>query len=384
MKKLILFFIGLCLSLGTIAQAPQMFKYQAVARDAAGAVLADQPVGFQIRILQTSVTGTAVYVETHSATTNTLGLVNLTIGSGTVVAGDFSAIDWGADSYYMEVSMDASGGTAYSVMGTSQLLSVPYALYAENSGSSTPGPMGPEGPAGPPGADGADGADGATGPAGPMGPAGPAGADGADGADGATGPAGPMGPAGPAGADGADGADGVDGATGPAGPIGPAGPAGADGADGADGVDGVTGQSASDAYGSAQIVATFLMPYTTIPGLTQTITVPSDCYVVVSTDGGVQCAATGTNFAAVNVAIHVDGVASTAGGVRFIVASNTSAVGNNVVNWSMTKTYSLSAGTHTIDVRVQDTGDGTADANVSSGTAGSPLQGTLTVMIIKF
>lgn len=336
----------ICLS--SIAQAPQMFRYQAIARDATGATLADQPVGFQMRIIQGSPGGTAVYVETHSITTNEHGLANLTVGTGSVVAGAFSTIDWGADSYYLEVNMDATGGTSYTTMGTSQLISVPYALYAETAGS---------------------GGGGGGGNTVLNGASDPAAGDGSDGdfyinttTNEIFGPK----------------TGGVWGAG-----TSMVGPAGTDGADGAAGDPGVTGQAVTEVYGSAQIVATYLLPYTVIPGLTQSVTVPADCYVVVSTDGGIQCASAGTNFAVVDIGIHVDGVVSAQGGQRRIVASNTTAVGQMIANWSMTKTYTLAPGVHTIDVRVTDVGTGSADANVSSGSS-PQLQGTLTVQIIKF
>jgi hypothetical protein len=116
-----------------MAQVPQAFKYQAVARDLNGDLLMNQPVSFKISILQGSASGTAVYVETHTSMTNDYGLVNLEIGNGTVVSGSFSAIDWGGDSHYLKVEMDPAGGTLYQAMGTSQLLSVPYALQSGDS-----------------------------------------------------------------------------------------------------------------------------------------------------------------------------------------------------------------------------------------------------------
>lgn len=115
---------------GLYAQAPQAFKYQAVARDNSGQVIANQSIGFRISILQNSPTGTAVYAEAHNIASNNLGLVNLDIGAGTGIAGMFSNIIWGSGTYYIKVEMDAAGGTNYLLMGTSQLLSVPYALNA--------------------------------------------------------------------------------------------------------------------------------------------------------------------------------------------------------------------------------------------------------------
>ncbi|OFZ16950.1 MAG: hypothetical protein A3D92_17110 [Bacteroidetes bacterium RIFCSPHIGHO2_02_FULL_44_7] len=195
MKKLILSFVAIAtLSLSSFGQAPEGFKYQAVVRDPGNTILNNQAVGMRLTIQQGTIGGTAVYTETFSPTTNGYGLVNLEIGSGTTTD-DFSTIDWANGPYFMETAVDAAGGTNYAVMGTSQLMSVPYALYAKTSGNGQ-GPVGPQGPAG------NDGATGATGPQGPIG------------LTGATGAAGPQGPAG------------NDGATGPQGPIGATGPAG--------------------------------------------------------------------------------------------------------------------------------------------------------------
>ena len=122
-------------SLTLWAQAPQKMSYQAVVRDASEVLLTETTVGMQISILEGSPTGTPVYVETHTPTTNTNGLATLAVGEGSVVTGDFSMIDWGSDDYYIKSEIDPDGGTSYTIEGTSQLLSVPYALYAENGGS---------------------------------------------------------------------------------------------------------------------------------------------------------------------------------------------------------------------------------------------------------
>jgi hypothetical protein len=103
-----------------------------VARDAAGAILANKTIGIKISLLQTSASGTVAYSETFTPTTNQFGLFNLNIGQGTTT-GNMANIDWSAGLYYIKVDMDANGGTTYTSMGTSQLLSVPYALYATNS-----------------------------------------------------------------------------------------------------------------------------------------------------------------------------------------------------------------------------------------------------------
>jgi hypothetical protein len=115
------------------AQAPEQMKYQAVARDNGGNILSNQLISFRISILQGSSTGTSVYSETHQVTSNDFGLANLNIGNGTVQSGNFSSIEWSSDSYFLQVEMDETGGSAYQLMGTSQLLSVPYALQAKTA-----------------------------------------------------------------------------------------------------------------------------------------------------------------------------------------------------------------------------------------------------------
>ncbi len=116
-----------------LAQSPQSFSYQAIVRDNLGDIIVNQNVSFRISIQQ-SAAFTDVYVETQSATTNDFGLANLEIGTGTVVSGDFASIDWGSDISYIQVELDPTGGTAYQLMGVSQLLSVPYSLYSERAG----------------------------------------------------------------------------------------------------------------------------------------------------------------------------------------------------------------------------------------------------------
>jgi uncharacterized protein (TIGR02145 family) len=116
-----------------VAQVPQTLKYQALARDASGNVLAGKSVNFRISIIQGTITGTFVYSELHSKTTNPFGLVDLEIGKGTSPSGTFSSINWGVDVHFIKIEMDPAGGTSYQNMGTSQLLSVPYALYAKTA-----------------------------------------------------------------------------------------------------------------------------------------------------------------------------------------------------------------------------------------------------------
>lgn len=326
MKKLVGLFVFFLAIGQAFAQAPDQFKYQAIARDNTGAVLANQSVGFEISILQNSAGGTSVYTETHAVTSNDNGLVNLNIGGGAVVSGDFSTIDWGGAIYFLQVKMDETGGTAYALMGSSQLLSVPYALNAKTVSS-------------------IDWTDIQNVPA--------------DLADGDSDILANL----------ACSADEIA------------------YFNGTDWVcqaipNSTAGQDATDAYGTGQLVLTIsTTSYTLIPGLSQTITVPANAKVYVSTYGGVQTNGTGTTYGIGDFAIFVDGVINGSGGQQRIVSANTSGLANMIDNWSFGKTYNLSAGTHTIEVRAKD-GGGTADLNVSSGSA--PLiQGVLSVVIIN-
>ena len=211
------------------AQAPEKMSYQTVIRDSASVLITSTTVGIQISILQGAASGAAVFVETHTPTTNANGLANLEIGTGTPVTGTMAGIDWSAGPYFIKTETDPLGGTAYSIVGTSQLMSVPYALFSANG---TPGPVGPTGANG---VDGINGADGATGAAGVDGLTGATGANGVDGINGADGAAGAAGVDGLTGATGADGVDGINGA------IGATGAAGTNGNNGLDGATGLTG-----------------------------------------------------------------------------------------------------------------------------------------------
>ncbi|WP_379965696.1 beta strand repeat-containing protein [Epilithonimonas sp. UC225_85] len=134
MKKIVLI---AALAFGTYmvsAQAPEKMSYQAIVRNASGQLLTNQNVAVRVSVLQGSAAGTAVYSERVTGTTNVNGLVSLVIGSGTVISGTFNSINWGSNSYYLKTETDPAGGTNYTITGTSQLLSVPYALYAKTSG----------------------------------------------------------------------------------------------------------------------------------------------------------------------------------------------------------------------------------------------------------
>ena len=140
MKKFILFFTIFFTYCTAYSQAPEMINYQAVVRNASGNVVngtLNGPVGIQLTILKGSSNGTESYKETFNIAPNTFGLVNLKIGTGTVVSGTFSSIDWGIDSYWIKTEYDINGGTSYTISGTSQFLSVPYAIYANSSGNSS-------------------------------------------------------------------------------------------------------------------------------------------------------------------------------------------------------------------------------------------------------
>jgi hypothetical protein len=137
MKKIITIIAAFIMTAGVWAQSPEKMSYQAVVRNATNALITSQAVGMQLSILQGGATGTAVYVETQTPTTNTNGLVSLEIGSGTVVSGDFTTIDWANDTYFIKTETDPTGGTTYTITGTSQLMSVPYALHAKTAESVT-------------------------------------------------------------------------------------------------------------------------------------------------------------------------------------------------------------------------------------------------------
>ena len=286
MKRILTIVGALVIAFGAMAQAPERMTYQAVVRDAQNEIVANQGVSVEVSITQTTVSGTVVFEERHSPSTNANGLFTISLGTGTPLSGSLGSIDWSQGPYFLNSNIDPTGGSSYSIQASTQLVSVPYAMYAESAGSiedievylqnntsfdtavtnivnnlgiSNPVvggsvvndsliltlndgttinaglAQGPQGPAG------ADGQDGAQGPQGLPGPQGQAGADGQDGAQGpqgvagpqgATGPqglTGPQGPQGPAGADGQDGAQGPQGVAGPQGLPGPQGPAGTGG-----------------------------------------------------------------------------------------------------------------------------------------------------------
>ncbi|MCK5168453.1 MAG: hypothetical protein KAQ75_01135 [Bacteroidales bacterium] len=131
MKKiaLILFFVVLT-GIAVYSQAPEKFNYQAVIRDNTGELIINQDISLKISILEGTSTGTPVFSEVHNETTNAYGIVNIEIGS---VSGDFSSVNWESGDKFLKIEIDDTGGSTYTELGVVQLLSVPYALYANSA-----------------------------------------------------------------------------------------------------------------------------------------------------------------------------------------------------------------------------------------------------------
>ncbi|MBU2948821.1 hypothetical protein [Zobellia uliginosa] len=131
MKLKVLFAFMLLAVLEISAQAPEKMSYQAIIRSSDNSLVLDAPVNLKIIVRQGSVNGTSAYEESHSATTNANGLVSLEIGAGNRISGAFKDIPWSNGPFFIETQVDPNGGSNYSIIGVSQLLSVPYALYAK-------------------------------------------------------------------------------------------------------------------------------------------------------------------------------------------------------------------------------------------------------------
>jgi Collagen triple helix repeat (20 copies) len=275
-----LYILGILFLAGfsSFSQAPEKMNYQAVVRNNAGTPMANTGVKLKFDIHDSIATGPIVFTETQTVTTNQFGIVNVEIGQ----LGNLAIVSWGTNPKFLEVSSDVNNTGTFTPMGTSQLISVPYALYAANSAPGPMGPTGSRGAVGPTGAlgftgamgitgaSGAAGVTGVTGPIGPNGQTGPTGAGltgatgitgptGANGAPGITGPTGggtngvtgptgnpgSIGVTGPSGINGQPGATGATGSTGPTGLTGLNGSTGVTGPSGADGVNGPTGSAGS-------------------------------------------------------------------------------------------------------------------------------------------
>lgn len=137
MKKSFTFIFIFLFATLIFSQSPSKFSYQGVVRNSSNALVSNSAVGVKMSIKQGSATGTTVYSETHTKTTNENGLFTLEIGTGTILNGIFSNIDWSNGPFYLTSDIDLTGGTNYTLSNTSQMMSVPYALYAEKSGTSS-------------------------------------------------------------------------------------------------------------------------------------------------------------------------------------------------------------------------------------------------------
>ena len=121
------------LFISSISFAQNGINYQGAATDSLGNKLENQPISLKTSILQGGIEDSASYSETHNTTTDQFGLFNVVIGLGEVLIGNFDSIHWGADAHYLKVELDATGGTDYNLVSTTQMMSVPYALYAESA-----------------------------------------------------------------------------------------------------------------------------------------------------------------------------------------------------------------------------------------------------------
>lgn len=350
-------FMLLCMlfSIAAMAQAPQSFNYQAIARNSQGQPIASQQVLVRFTVRNAQSGGAVLYQETQSQNTNQFGLFTAAVGSGSPSVGSplFTAISWGNTSAYLQVEFDVTGqGNAFVDMGTSQLLSVPYALYAANGG----------------GGGGVTGPTGATGQAGVQGPTGPTGATGTGG--GATGATGPTGQNGTPGQNGAPGVTGATGATGVTGPTGAGG--------------GVSLYNYTTVdYGTASL--TIGPPATTtrtlIPGLSRTIVLTGPAKVMISSSANVQSLAVGGSYSAYSVGILQNGTLVNDGGTAYQVVVDNAAVGQPFNHFYAQCLLTLNAGTYTFSTAARYEGASGANINIS-GPSGSALQGSMIIQVI--
>jgi hypothetical protein len=133
MKRILFLLFLFLVAINLPAQIPEKMSYQAVLRNNGDKLITNSNIAMRISILQGSATGTVVYSETISETTNANGLVSTEIGGGTVISGDYTAIDWSTGPYFLKTETDPVGGTNYLIIGTSQILSVPYSLFAKTA-----------------------------------------------------------------------------------------------------------------------------------------------------------------------------------------------------------------------------------------------------------
>ena len=136
MKKLFNLFASFLLTFCLYGQAPEKLSFQSVIRDPSGQLIVNKLIGIQISILKGDVNGNAVYSETHTATSNSNGLLSLQIGDGVIVFGNFLSINWSNGEYFIKTEIDTNGGSNYNIVGTSKLLSVPFALESKHAATS--------------------------------------------------------------------------------------------------------------------------------------------------------------------------------------------------------------------------------------------------------
>ncbi|MDA9312264.1 collagen-like protein [Vicingaceae bacterium] len=214
MRKLCAIMAAVLITSSSFAQAPFKMSYQGVVRNADNALLINQEISMRLSILQGSVFGNSVYIETHTPTTNINGLVSLEIGTGAVIRGAFNNIDWSNGPFFIKTEADPTGGSFYTVTETSQLMSVPFSLHSNTADSVIGGLIGPRGPKGDSGLIGLQGPIGIQGTPGMQGIPGLKGDTGIQGIQGIQGITGTAGPAGVSGAAGPAGVAGPNGATG--------------------------------------------------------------------------------------------------------------------------------------------------------------------------
>lgn len=133
MKHPLFIFLMLLTTVKLNGQLPQGFAFQTIIRDSEGKVLKNQTVGLQFSILEGGETGTSAYTERHTAISNAYGVINVTIGQGTLVSGTYDEINWGGTLHYLKTDIDLDGGVNYSISKTAQLVSVPYSEYAKKA-----------------------------------------------------------------------------------------------------------------------------------------------------------------------------------------------------------------------------------------------------------
>ena len=137
-QSLLVFFIGVFFlsSFSVFSQGPSKINFQAILRNTSGDIVSNQAVGVRMSIKSGTINNSSLYVETHTKTTDVSGLINIQLGTGTVISGLFGDIEWGSGSHFIQLEVDFNGGSNYVVIGTQELISVPYALYANKTDTS--------------------------------------------------------------------------------------------------------------------------------------------------------------------------------------------------------------------------------------------------------